>query len=53
LDLKSGRVGREEGFTLGDKFVEGVARLHEGPLTLEAQVLHVLNQQNLPEATSE
>ena len=53
MDLKSGRVGRKEGFTFGDKFVEGVARLHEDPLALESEVVHVLGEQNFAEAARE
>ena len=51
--MKRGGVRGEESFALGDELVESVARFHEGPLTFEAQVLDVLGQQDLAEATGE
>lgn len=53
LDLKSSGISCEESFTFGDKFVESVAWLDEGPLTLESQIFNILDEQYLSETASE
>jgi hypothetical protein len=53
LHFVGGGVRSENCTALRHKLVEGVARLHEDPLALESEVVHVLGEQNFAEAARE